>query len=105
MRPSFIISEAPPTGERLQLREDLSVEFFAAPRPNDSQRIVIRALSDDGAEHTIAVMFDNETPEGADRDILHGCDYMIYDGMYTDAEYPQKKDTATARGRRRAALP
>ena len=91
VRPSFILKEAPPTGQRLQLRDDLSVEFFPAPHPNDAQRIIIRTRNDDGAERTIAVMFDNETPDGIDREILRGCDYMIYDGMYTDAEYPQKK--------------
>ncbi len=91
VQPSFVLKKAPPTGTRLNLRDDLSVEFFKAPHPNDSQRIIIRTTDENSAEHSIAVMFDNETPEGIEKSVLQNCDYMIYDGMYTDAEYPRKK--------------
>ena len=92
VQPSFVLREAPPTGQRLYLREDLSVEFFEAPHSSGSHRIMIRARDDIGAEHAIAVMFDNETPEGIERDVVRGCDYMLYDGMYTDSEYAKKKN-------------
>lgn len=91
VQPTFTLNETPPVGTRLQLRPDLSAEFFDAPHPNDSQRIIIRTTDDDGTEHSIAVMFDNESPDGIDKDLLRGCDYLIYDGMYTDFEYPKKK--------------
>ena len=90
VQPSFILKNAPPTGTRLELRSDLSVEFYESPHPDDAQRIMIR-MKEDRQEHTIAVMFDNETPEGIEKDILRDCDYMIYDGMYTDAEYAKRK--------------
>lgn len=91
VQPSFVLKDAPPTGTRLNLRDDLSVEFFKSPHPNDAQRIMIRVTDENSQEHSIAIMFDNETPDGIEKSILQNCDYMIYDGMYTDSEYPRKK--------------
>lgn len=91
VQPKFDLKETPKTGERLNLRKDLSIEFFEAPHPDDSQRMIIRLKQDDGSERSIAIMFDNEVSTGIDNELLRNCDYLLYDGMYTDYEYESKK--------------
>lgn len=90
VQPSFVLKNTPPAGERLQLRDDLSVEFFPAPHPNEAQRMIIRSVDESGTESRICVMFDNESPDGIDKELLTNSDYLIYDGMYTDDEYEDK---------------
>ena len=91
VQPDFNLHQAPECGTRLQLMDDLSVEFFPSDHPDHAQRIVIYLTQPDGKENRIAVMFDNEQSTGIPSDILSHCDYIIYDGMYTDDEYPLYK--------------
>ena len=91
VQPHFNLQEAPPFGEQLQLKNDLSIEFFPSPHPNEAQRVMIRMTNDDGSQHKIVVMFDNENAEGIDRELLMNADYIIYDGMFTDAEYDDRR--------------
>ena len=91
VQPEFVLKDTPSQGERLVLRDDLNIEFFKSPHPNQSQRMIIRTYDEDGTEHKLAVMFDNETSEGIPYDILQDSDYILYDGMFTDSEYEAKR--------------
>lgn len=91
VQPSFVLKQTPPHGEKLVLRDDLNIEFYPAPHPNSSQRMIINHKDERGKNHAIAIMFDNENSDGIDYELLVGCDYLLYDGMYTDAEYPKRK--------------
>ena len=87
VQPNFILKDTPKNHEPLQLRDDLSITFYPAPHPNESQLMIIKSLEADGDEHSIVVMFDAEKSDGIDRKLIHGADYLLYDGMYTDSEY------------------
>ena len=90
VQPSFVLKNTPSHGERLVLRNDLYLDFFDSPHPNDCQRMIIHHTDDDGKDYKIAIMFDNEYVDGIDMELLDGCDYILFDGMYTDSEYPEK---------------
>ena len=90
VQPTFDIKQTPAIGQKLILRDDLSVEFYDAPHPNNSQRMIIRHIDDEKNEHRIVIMFDNENSSGIEYELVKDADYLIYDGMYTDAEFSSK---------------
>lgn len=90
VQPSFVLKQSPKQGERLVLRNDLYVEFFPSPHPNETQRMIIHYVDGD-KDNKIAVMFDNENSNGIDIELVSNCDYLLYDGMYTDSEYAKKQ--------------
>lgn len=89
VQPKYELRQSPAAGELLQLRKDLSVEFYSAPHPDGAKMLVIR--HDDATEHRMAVMFDCERSDALPYDILNKSDYIIYDGMYDDMEYPSHR--------------
>lgn len=91
VKPDFLLKEIPETGKPLVLQDDLSIEFYPANHPNNSQQLLIRSRDHYNEEHRIAVMFDNEDSGSMDKDLIAGCDYLLYDGMYTDSEYSRYK--------------
>ena len=91
VQPQFTIKQTQVNGEPLQLRKDLSISFYKAPHPNHAQIMIINSFEEEDGPRKIAVMFDNEESDSLDRELLRDCDYLLYDGMYTDAEYPSHK--------------
>ena len=86
VNPGFTLKETPRNGEPLILREGLKAEFYEASHPNGSQLMRI-VSTDENGDHCIVVMFDCENPEIMDINIVKNCDYLLFDGMYTDSEY------------------
>ena len=89
VQPKLNLKNVPLDGSALQLSKDLTVEFSPSVHPDKANLIVVRHHDHDG-EHRLIVMFDCEDPEAIDYDTLHNCDYLLYDGMYSDAEYPSR---------------
>lgn len=89
VQPKLNLKNVPEVGSELKLTHDLSVEFSPSVHPDKASLIVIRNRADD-EEHRIVIMFDCEDPDAIDFDVLYGCDYLLYDGMYSDAEYPSR---------------
>ena len=90
VQPDFALKETPGNNAPLRLRDDLFIDFFPAPHPNQSQLMIIHTGDAEKNDRRIVVMFDNEKPDSLDRDLIRGCDYLLYDGMYTDKEYPER---------------
>jgi len=104
VQPDFKIHQCPIDGVPLELQEDLSIEFYDAPHPNGAKLLLIRHKEfnpdsikkgkienpEDYEERRLAVMFDCEKSTGLNEDLIRDCDLLIYDGMYTDEEYPTK---------------
>ena len=90
VQPNFVLKDTPKDGSPLILQEGLSITFYPAPHPNESQLMIIRETEDDDTVHDLVVMFDAEQSDGIDRRLLQNCDYLLYDGMYTDAEYASR---------------
>lgn len=90
VQPNFVIKNTPQS-EPLVLRDDLSVRFYPAPHPNHSQMMIISSADEKGNERKIAIMFDCEDSSSLSPEVLDNCDYILYDGMYTDAEYMDRK--------------
>lgn len=89
VQPKYELRQCPAEGEKLMLQNDLSVEFYKAPHPDGAKILVIR--QQDETEHRMAVMFDCEQSDALPYDILNKSDYIIYDGMYDDKEYPLRQ--------------
>lgn len=96
VQPDFNIHQCPSDGVPLTLRNDLSVEFYSSPHPNGAKLLMIRQkeLSDKNSkfvkENRVTIMFDCERSDGLNEELIRDCDLLIYDGMYTDEEYPSK---------------
>ena len=91
VQPDFTLKQTPAKGVPLELRKDLFIQFYPAPHPNKSQLMIIHSQDADNNDRRIVIMFDNEESDSLDRDLIRNCDYLIYDGMYTDKEYPERK--------------
>ena len=96
VQPDFNIHQCPKDGIPLVLRNDLSVEFYSSPHPNGAKLLMIRQkeISDKNSkfvkEYKLSIMFDCERSDGLSEDLIRNSDLLIYDGMYTDEEYPSK---------------
>lgn len=102
VQPNFNINQCPTDGEPLKLRKDLQVKFYTSPHPNATKLMMIETnCSPDEAPvdlnetdpkdiHKLAVMFDCEKSDGLDPSLITNIDMIVYDGMYTDDEYPTK---------------
>ena len=102
VQPNFNINQCPKDGEPLKLRKDLQVKFYNSPHPNATKLMMIEtncspdenpidlAETDPKDIHKLAVMFDCEKSDGLDASMITNIDMVVYDGMYTDDEYPTK---------------
>lgn len=102
VQPNFNINQCPKDGEPLKLRKDLQVKFYDSPHPNATKLMMIETNcspdenpidlneTDPKDIHKLAVMFDCEVSSGLDPELITNIDLIVYDGMYTDEEYPTK---------------
>ena len=91
VQPNFTLKNTPAEGS-LKLRDDLSIDFYKADHPNESQLMIIKQKEDDSdPENKIIIMFDCEKSDALPLEDIQNCDYLIYDGMYTDNEYASHK--------------
>ena len=66
----------------LSMQERIGVRFFDSMHPNNTKLLVVEV----GGKR-VCIMCDCEHAEAIPIKYLKGADYLIYDGMYDDAEY------------------
>ena len=66
----------------IQICENVSARFFDAPHPNFAKLVVLEISG-----KRICVLADSESYDGIPFKYIKGCDFLIYDGMFDDAEY------------------
>lgn len=76
--------QLPSPGMRFWLWERLCVQFYPSSHPNEANMIFLQA-----GDKKVCMLFDYEHCKRVPAELMERCDLMIYDGMYTDAEYPQ----------------
>ena len=67
----------------VSLRPGVKVTFLPAPHPDGSSVLDLSVF-----DKHICVLCDFEHNREFPEEILHNCDLLLYDGMYTDDEYP-----------------
>jgi len=72
-----------PEGVPCRLGDGMSVEVFSAHHPNGATILHLNV-----GEKRICIMFDCEKPEAMPKEVVSGCDMLIYDGMYENDDYP-----------------
>ena len=66
------------------LRPEVKVTFLAAPHPDGSSVLDLSVFG-----RHICLLCDFEHNTDFPEEILENCDLLLYDGMYTDEEYPE----------------
>ena len=72
-------------GEEIDLEDGFRATFFPANHPGESS--VIRL---DTAGKTLCLLADYEHGKELPGGLLEGCDILLYDGMFSDEEYPAR---------------
>ena len=70
----------------LHLAEGVSASFYPANHPDNAT--IIRVDTPDGA---VCLACDWEHGEEFPERMTEACDFMLYDGMFTESEYPSRK--------------
>ena len=91
VQPNFFLRNTPKDNTSLTLREDLKIDFYKAAHPDQTQLMIISAEIKNKTRK-IVIMFDCEKSDSINSNLISDCDYLLYDGMYTDAEYQKRKD-------------
>ena len=76
-------NQIPDFGETLELGNNIKVDFYKATHPNNACVCVIYI---DGKK--VVIYFDTESSKDIPLEVVNKCDILIYDGMYTDENYP-----------------
>lgn len=74
--------EMPPDGEPCSIGDGITVTSYPAPHPDGASLLCIHA-----GEKRICIMVDCEKRDGLPAEVVHGCDLLLYDGMYENEEY------------------
>ena len=74
--------DVPENNDPIDLGDNVSVRFFDSPHPNHTKLMLLNI-----GNKRLCVMGDCETYDGIPLSYLRDCDYVIYDGMYDDADY------------------
>ena len=64
------------------LNREIHVMFYPASHPNNANLVVL-----DICDKRICLMADCENPKDLPPEVVHGCDMLMYDGMYEDQYY------------------
>lgn len=86
VRPKFNLKTAPSYGIPLKLEEDTYVRFYKADHPSKASLLIVEYN-----DNKLVMMCDNESSNSLDFDLINKCNILIYDGMYTDEEYKNRK--------------
>ena len=74
--------DVPSDDTPVQISEGVTARFFDAPHPNFAKLVVLEISG-----KRICVLADSESYDGIPFKYIKGCDFLIYDGMFDDAEY------------------
>ena len=73
----------PRYGVPVKLPSGVTVTFYRADHPNDASLLYIQADN-----KRLCIMADCERSKGFPEALLKNCDLLLFDGMYSDEEYP-----------------
>ena len=77
------LCEVPQEGVPCNLGDGLSVGVYPAPHPNGASLLHLHA-----GQKRICIMFDCEKPDALPHEVVNHCDFLVYDGMYENENYP-----------------
>ena len=83
--PKYNSVDIPEDGKTITLNNELKVSFYTADHPNNAKHVIIEY-----EENKLVAMFDCEDPSTMDAEFIRNCNILVYDGMYTDDEYPSR---------------
>ena len=78
------LCEVPQEGVPCNLGDGLSVEVYPAPHPNGASLLHMQI-----GQKRICIMFDCEKPDALPHEVVYHCDFLVYDGMYENENYPE----------------